>query len=225
MNKGRKTMPGPVTPRSKTPSTNAHDRSPLRSGHSNSNRTASQRRHSTRRSVFAAAGAVVLAGAISLSFFHTSSITGYHTSSRAWLLPRLGSAGKVSLSSFKGRPVIVNFFASWCTVCAGELPVFTSAADALKGKIDVVEVNALETGNGASFARQYQLAAHVTAVASDVGGSQGDGLYQSLGGTGTMPMTAFYDATGHLITTHVGGFDSATLAGAVRQLYGISLPA
>lgn len=109
-------------------------------------------------------------------------------------------------------------------MCAGELPVFTKDATALKGKINVVEINALETGNGASFARQYRLAANVTAVASDVGGSQGDGLYQSLGGTGTMPMTAFYDASGHLITTHIGGFDSTTLASTVRQLYGVSLP-
>lgn len=141
------------------------------------------------------------------------------------MLPRLGAGGNVSLASLRGRPVVVNFFASWCTVCAGELPVFATDALALRGRVDVVEVNALETGNGQSFAQQYHLASDVTALVHDVGGSQGDGLYQSLGGTGTMPMTAFYDARGHLLTTHVGGFDAPSLAAAIRQLYGVNVPA
>ena len=121
--------------------------------------------------------------------------------------------------------MVVNFFASWCAVCASELPVFTHDAAALRGKIDIVEVNALETGDGLAFAEQFHLAQAVAAVARDVGGSQGDGLYQALGGTGSMPMTAFYDAHGHLITTHLGGFDSTTLAGELRQLYGVIAPA
>ncbi len=183
-----------------------------------------RRRRSIQRTVAGALGAVALVTAISLTFLHTSSSAQYRTTTEGWRLPRLGASGEVSLASFKGHLVIVNFFASWCTVCAGELPVFTADAVALRGKVDVIEVNALETGNGLSFAQQYQLASHVSAVASDVGGGQGDGLYQALGGTGSMPMTAFYDARGHLITTHAGGFDSATLASTIRQIYGVTLP-
>ncbi|MDA8354949.1 MAG: hypothetical protein M0Z95_01285 [Actinomycetota bacterium] len=61
----------------------------------------------------------------------------------------------------------------------------------------------------------------VTAIASDVGGSQGDGLYQALGGTGSMPMTAFYSSSEKLLATHVGAFDSSTLASELDQLYRI----
>lgn len=78
-------------------------------------------------------------------------------------LPRLGSPGTVSLSALSGRPVVVNFFASWCTVCASELPVFDHEAQLLKGRIDVVEVNALETGDGNAFARHFALPSSVTA--------------------------------------------------------------
>jgi thiol-disulfide isomerase/thioredoxin len=171
------------------------------------------------------AGAAVLAGVITLAVIDHGSSAGYKTTTRGWVLPRLGAPGKVSLASLHGRPVVVNFFASWCTVCASELPVFTTDARALRGEVDVVEVNTLETGSGQAFAQRYHLASSVTAVASDVGGSQGDGLYQALGGTGSMPMTAFYSPAGALLTTHVGGFTASALASELHQLYGLSVPA
>ena len=170
-------------------------------------------------------GAAILAGVITLAVVDHGSSAGYNTTAQRWVLPRLGEPGKVSLASLHGRPVVVNFFASWCTVCASELPVFAQDARALRGEVDVVEVNALETGNGQAFAQRFHLASSVTAVASDVGGSQGDGLYQSLGGTGSMPMTAFYSSTGVLLTTHVGGFTASTLSSELHQLYGLSVPA
>jgi len=183
------------------------------------------RRRRLRTMTVSIAGAVVLAGVITLAVVDHGSSAGYKTTTQGWVLPRLGAAGKVSLASLHGRPVVVNFFASWCTVCASELPVFTQDARALRGQVDVVEVNALETGNGQAFAQRYHLASSVTAVASDVGGSQGDGLYQSLGGTGSMPMTAFYSPAGALLPTHVGGFTASTLSSELHQLYGLSVPA
>ena len=205
--------------------TNASSSSKRPSAQRSTKKSAAQRRRARNRFLASALGAIVLAGALSLALFDRPSSAGYVTTSQNWILPRLDASGHVSLASFHGRPVVVNFFASWCTVCAAELPVFAADAAALKGTVAVVEVNALETGNGSALAAQYHLASHVSAVARDVGGSQGDGLYQSLGGTGTMPMTAFYDASGHLITTHVGGFDAASLAQAIHQIYGVTVPA
>lgn len=174
---------------------------------------------------FAVAAAAVLTGVVALAVVDHSSTAGYDTNPQAFALPSLGSPGKVQLASFRGHPVVVNFFASWCTQCAGELPVFDADARALKGRIDFVEVNAEETGDGRAFAQHYNLAASVTAVASDVGGSQGDGLYRALGGNGSMPMTAFYAPDGSLLTTQTGAFDSSTLAAKLQQLYRVNAPA
>ena len=206
------------------PSVQSGERQSLTNARVAASRSATTRKRRRRTIAATTAGTMIFAAAVGLAFSNHASSGGYRTTIAGWSLPRLGASGKVSLAQFRGHPVVVNFFASWCTVCASELPVFAHDGALLEGHVDVVEVNALETGNGQSFAQQYRLDQSVTAVLSDVGGSQGDGLYQALGGTGTMPMTAFYDAHGHLLTTHVGGFDSTTLATELSQLYDVIVP-
>jgi cytochrome c biogenesis protein CcmG/thiol:disulfide interchange protein DsbE len=42
-------------------------------------------------------------------------------------LPALDGSGDVRLSDFRGRPVIVNFWASWCNPCRQEFPLLRQA--------------------------------------------------------------------------------------------------
>lgn len=147
---------------------------------------------------------------------------GYDTSASAFVLPRLAKPGTVSLVDLRGRPVVVNFFASWCTACRSELPDFAAEASRLRGRIQFVEVDSLETGDGAGMARQYGLARAGAIVARDVGGADGGGLHDALGGGNKMPITAFYDAKARLLGTHVGAFEANSLSRELRRLYGIS---
>lgn len=41
----------------------------------------------------------------------------------AFRLDRLDGPGKISLASYRGRPVIINFWASWCIPCKEEAPL------------------------------------------------------------------------------------------------------
>lgn len=45
----------------------------------------------------------------------------------AFSLTRLDGGGTVSLSDFAGRPVVINFWASWCIPCAEEFPLLSGA--------------------------------------------------------------------------------------------------
>ena len=47
----------------------------------------------------------------------------------AFELPRLDGDGTVSLAQFRGRPLLVNFWASWCVPCEEEAPALQGAWD------------------------------------------------------------------------------------------------
>lgn len=52
-------------------------------------------------------------------------------------LESLDGAGEISLEDFKGKPVVLNFWASWCGPCKEEIPLFERAWKEYKDK-DVV---------------------------------------------------------------------------------------
>ena len=183
---------------------------------------ARNRRKNARVGMVVGISIVALAGVITLAVSSGSSKAGTNTTTSAWVLPRLDQPGKVSLASLRGKPVVINMFASWCTTCRDELPAFASAARQLKGKVTFVEVNSLETGNGLGMANQFGLSQAGEIILADVGGAQASGLHDALGGGNNMPVSAFYNSSGQLLTSHVGGYNVSTLRSQLQQLYGFT---
>ena len=48
------------------------------------------------------------------------------------------------LSDYRGKAVVLNWYASWCEPCKNEIPSFQHAADSLEGELVVLGVNYLE---------------------------------------------------------------------------------
>ena len=122
---------------------------------------------------------------------------------------------------FRGKPTVVNFFASWCTACDDELPGFARLSTALRGKVNFVGVDSLETGDRLFMPRRH----HITwwPLARDVGGAQGSGLHDALGGGSAMPLTAFYDAQGRLVEVNRAALPEDALRAKLRALYDLTV--
>lgn len=127
---------------------------------------------------------------------------------------------RIRIADFRGKPTVVNFFASWCTTCDEELPVFRDAALALEGEVNFVFVNSNENGNWKGMAERNEILQFP--IAEDIQGNRRNGLYRSLGGTEGMPITAFYGADGDLIDVAFVPFNESQLDTTLRQLQFIS---
>ena len=140
-------------------------------------------------------------------------------------LPTIDGTGRVRLADFKGKPVVVNFFASWCEPCKKELPEFADAARQLAGKVAFVGVNSKEitAPAGIALARTMGLAEAGITLARDVGGQGGSGLHDSYEVRNAMPITAFYDAAGKLKYVAPGQLTRDKLSDRLKEYFGVSL--
>jgi len=169
----------------------------------------------------AGAGALVLVAVavFALSPSGAGGARGSSTKPSAFDLPALQGGGRVRLADHRGQPVVVNFFASWCSSCDFELPGFAKVSSELKGRVTFVGVDSLETGDPLLMPRRH----HVTwwPLAKDVAGANGSGLHDALGGGNGMPITAFYDAAGNLRGVDRGALPESTLRTRLHDLYGV----
>jgi cytochrome c biogenesis protein CcmG/thiol:disulfide interchange protein DsbE len=142
-----------------------------------------------------------------------------------WNLPTIDGTGRVRLADFKGKPVVVNFFASWCEPCKAELPEFAEASRQLDGKVEFVGVNSKEitASAGIALARSKGLSEAGITLARDVGGQGGSGLHDSYEVRNAMPVTAFYDAAGKLKYVAPGQLNREKLGTRLQELFGVTL--
>ncbi|MEO7556786.1 MAG: TlpA disulfide reductase family protein [Acidimicrobiales bacterium] len=185
---------------------------------------AARRADSRRRKLRAglvAGGVAIVAVVVALAVTTSSGGPGVTDPAR-FDLPAFEGTGRVELTSFKGKPVVVNLFASWCSSCRLELPGFAKLAKQLEGKVAFVGVDSLETGDGAAMAREFGLENSGFTLAKDIGGANRSGLHDALGATG-MPVTAFYDGDGRLIATELSALPEPALRQKLHDLYGIDV--
>lgn len=172
-------------------------------------------------------GAVVVLGVVGFFSFRgagqdRSGPEADVTTPSAFNLPALEGDGRVRLADFKGTPLVVNFFASWCGPCDLELPHFATAAEKLKGKVTFVAINAQELSPAAArrMAERHHLEESGITVGRDSGGRAGSLLHDALGRG--MPLNAFYDADGTLLEVGRGALLGDKLSASLRRLYGVT---
>ena len=132
-----------------------------------------------------------------------------------FLLEDLGG-GEIRLSDLRGRPLIINFWATWCAPCRKEMPQFVQAYDRYKSEgLEIVAVNLQEGKSIASrFADDYGMDFK---VAVDRDGEVGD-QYHLLG----LPTTYFVGRDGVIRSVFTGPFESEERGTKVQGAIGSS---
>jgi len=188
---------------------------------------AARRRRWTIASVVGAAVLVItLVAALAFGSGTSTGTTpaGLSAKKDAFVLPGLLTNDRVKLSAHAGKPVVVNFFASWCVYCNEELPGFVQVANATRGKVDFVGVDTNDTGDGAAMARRFDLAGAGFSLARDIGTAPSSMLWSTFGGQG-LPVTAFYDAQGKLVDFSAGMLTQQQLQQHIKNNYGVDVVA
>jgi cytochrome c biogenesis protein CcmG/thiol:disulfide interchange protein DsbE len=81
---------------------------------------------------------------------------GNHPQAKDFTLKRLNGRGSLQLASFRGRVVVVNFWASWCEPCKREAQLFQSAAERYRSRVAFVGVDTTDfSGEGRGFLARY----------------------------------------------------------------------
>jgi len=123
------------------------------------------------------------------------------------------SGNKVSLSDFRGRPVLLSFWATWCTVCRDELPALQHLQDQYRaGGFAVLLLNYRETSNDRM--RQYLsgLQVNLDAVVDP------DGTIASAYGVDIgLPVNVLSDRSGKVARILIGEVPLATIETAIKQ--------
>ncbi len=122
-------------------------------------------------------------------------------------------ATNVSLTDFKGHPVILNFWASWCDPCQAETPFLQKSWPDLKSQgIVLVGIDGQESaGNALKFLQQKGVT--YPSVQDSVNGATAIN-YGVLG----FPETLFIDRHGVVVGKWSGELDEAGLAFELKKL-------
>jgi cytochrome c biogenesis protein CcmG/thiol:disulfide interchange protein DsbE len=127
-------------------------------------------------------------------------------------LARLGSSQRFTLTSSLGRrPLVINFFASWCTACQAELRAVALVANAEAGRVPFFGVDTNETSDSqairmlSNVRARYPVGIGTTTQANEF-------LVPGL------PTTLFVDARGKVVAMAYGQLSRAELSRWVGEL-------
>jgi cytochrome c biogenesis protein CcmG/thiol:disulfide interchange protein DsbE len=125
-------------------------------------------------------------------------------------LQPMGGGEVVTLASLRGRPAVINFWATWCVPCFQEHPLLVSAARSLGDRARFVGVIYEDSEEQVRSFLARQGSAYPSLV------DPGSRTAIAFGVFG-VPETYFLDAEGKIAARHVGPLDGAALESKLRQ--------
>lgn len=120
----------------------------------------------------------------------------------------------VSLATYQGKPVVLNFWASWCPSCVAEMSAAFRPVEAELG--DEITFLGMNIQDDRTLAEQLLAETGVDWVsAEDPVGA----LYVELGGL-AMPFTVYISADGQVLEKHNGPLTEGQLRDQIAEIFG-----
>lgn len=115
------------------------------------------------------------------------------------------------LSDLRGRPVVLNFWASWCPACISEMPAFGKVHRRFGDEVEFIGVNMQEVDLDAAESLVAQTDVDYRLV------HDRDGVLFNLFGGIAMPTTVFISATGDVEQVHAGALFEQDLTAIIES--------
>ena len=125
------------------------------------------------------------------------------------------SGSSISLSDYFGKPIVINFWASWCGPCKAEMPAFNNVYNDLKNDVVFLMVDLVDgfretketgynyiTGQGFNFPVYYDM--------------NQDAAYNY--SVNSVPTTYFIDVNGNISSFHKGAMSESKLRGEIDKI-------
>ena len=116
----------------------------------------------------------------------------------------------IDLSDLRGRPVVINFFASWCAPCVAEMPQFEQVHQDLGDSVELLGIASTDT-----LEEELDLIERTGVTYPTARDPLGE-VMGSLGVVG-LPSTVFVDGDGRIVEYHVGELDAQELRSLIDE--------
>jgi thiol-disulfide isomerase/thioredoxin len=117
---------------------------------------------------------------------------------------------KFRLSDLRGKPVLINFWATWCPPCIEELPMLDAAHQ--RGQLSLIALAQDDRAEVRKFLKTHPLSAPVV-LESDAAG-----IVKQFDVPNVLPFSVLLDSNGKVVYSHRGLMREADLAKALAKV-------
>lgn len=127
---------------------------------------------------------------------------------------RLFDGTETSLADFRGRPLVLNFWASWCPACVAEMPSFQAVHASIGGDVVFLGLAVQDTRTAADAFVEQSGVEYVL-------GDDPDGAVLAAFDGIAMPTTVFIDPAGNVVGRHSGAIFEEELRRMILERLGV----